>query len=528
MAYPEYGYETESKSQSLVGAYVVLQINAKAMVVGYTDSPISAVARALGTRKYLALVEKEVQIPTCSDALTAGWHAYRVSFVGRHTQRGRSPCTDDCLPIFPARFNSKNNVPIAPSHPLPFEECCHRPSTEAIVRIHQQPPYYQSSLHTLSEVQISRVSGARKLTSATETSANDDHGSVSPPSLQSDATSLTFRSPAASPRAEVEYFFARNEREHTPASLRTASPALSALADLALASTPTSQDFAFNRPARMMTPASDLTSTSRTETAVSALFDTDQYPEHEHEYGSSAVPRVRPRRHQTLDSASVYSTSTARSSIALNFESPSTSNLVLGLEVELDEVPLVDVSFDLNELKAESEVLPDPRGFMEERDVVIQLVQKSKERERSVASSPLSVPRPELTPPDARSEHRLSLMRVRSRQSTNTVPPLMPASASMMPRSPNKLRRVKSSQSSRRTHMPDTSSMNTNTNTNTKTLRPSKLRKRVSTSTSLGVSASEGRKARSVRRGKILPRRRRRRSTCDRVPVPGIRVSFED
>lgn len=315
---------------------------------------------------------KELQIPTCSDAPTAGWRAYRVSFVGRHTQHGRSPCTDDCLPIFPARFTSKNNVPIAPSHPLPFEECCHRPSTEAIVRIHQQPPYYQSSQHTLSEVQITRVSGARRLASATDSSANDDHGSVLPPSLQSDATSLTFRSPAASPRAEVEYFFARNEPEHSHASLRAASPALSALADLALAPTPTSQDFAFNRPARIMTPASDLTSTSRTETAVSALFDTDQDPEHE--YGSCTVPRVRPRRHQTLDSASVYSTSTARSSIALNLESPSTSNLVLALEVELDEVPLVDVSFNLEELKAESEVLPDPRGFMEERDVVIQCV----------------------------------------------------------------------------------------------------------------------------------------------------------
>ncbi len=58
MSYPGYEYESESNSQSLVGAYVVLQINAKAMVAGYTESPISAVARALGTRKYLALVEK--------------------------------------------------------------------------------------------------------------------------------------------------------------------------------------------------------------------------------------------------------------------------------------------------------------------------------------------------------------------------------------------------------------------------------------------------------------------------------------
>ena len=56
MSYPFPEYASEPKS--LVGAYVVLQINAKAMVAGSTDSPVSAVARALGTKKYVALVEK--------------------------------------------------------------------------------------------------------------------------------------------------------------------------------------------------------------------------------------------------------------------------------------------------------------------------------------------------------------------------------------------------------------------------------------------------------------------------------------
>ena len=45
-------------SSSLVGSYIALQINAKAMVAEYADSPILALAKALGTQKYVALVEK--------------------------------------------------------------------------------------------------------------------------------------------------------------------------------------------------------------------------------------------------------------------------------------------------------------------------------------------------------------------------------------------------------------------------------------------------------------------------------------
>ena len=45
-------------NSSLVGSYVALQINAKAMVAEYADSPILALANALGTQKYVALVEK--------------------------------------------------------------------------------------------------------------------------------------------------------------------------------------------------------------------------------------------------------------------------------------------------------------------------------------------------------------------------------------------------------------------------------------------------------------------------------------
>lgn len=47
-----------SASDSLVGSYVALQINARAMVAEYADKPILALANALGTQKYVALVEK--------------------------------------------------------------------------------------------------------------------------------------------------------------------------------------------------------------------------------------------------------------------------------------------------------------------------------------------------------------------------------------------------------------------------------------------------------------------------------------
>ena len=43
---------------SLVGSYVVLQINPKAMVAEYADRPIYAVAKALAAQKYIALVDK--------------------------------------------------------------------------------------------------------------------------------------------------------------------------------------------------------------------------------------------------------------------------------------------------------------------------------------------------------------------------------------------------------------------------------------------------------------------------------------
>ena len=43
---------------SLVGSYVVLQINPKAMVAEFGDGPIYALAKALGTGKFVGLIDK--------------------------------------------------------------------------------------------------------------------------------------------------------------------------------------------------------------------------------------------------------------------------------------------------------------------------------------------------------------------------------------------------------------------------------------------------------------------------------------
>ncbi|KAI0697505.1 hypothetical protein C8T65DRAFT_22001 [Cerioporus squamosus] len=393
-------------SDTLVGSYVMVQINARAMVAGYEDALILAVAKALGTKRYVALVEKEVQIPSSSDEPL--WRVYRISLVGGHAQAGRGPCSSDCLPIFPAASSSS----IKPSHALPLTHCCHRPSMEALIRIHASADR-QASPWTLPDEQMRSLVGARKM------SAAHPPAETYLPSIRSDATSFTFRSPASQPRDEADYVYSRFDRQPT-------SPTLSALADLALAPSPTSQNFSI-QPPRITTPASDITSGTGTETSVSALFE-----------------RARPRRHGTSDSASVYSTSTARSSIALNLESPSTSKLALGPDIPIDDIPLVDLSFDLETL----EDVSDPAGFLEERDVVFQLLQKAKKRQRNdtAASSRLLTPKS-----DPKDDRRLSISRIRSRQSADTYLSATPThSQPQTPRTPRKLRRARSHYSSRR------------------------------------------------------------------------------
>ena len=110
-----------------------------------------------------------------------------------------------------------------------------------------------------------------------------------------------------------------------------------------------------SQPPRVFTPTSHITSTSVAETSVSELFD-----------------REKARaRHDTMDSASVYSatetdTDSTSTSVVVLLESPDAPTLEC--DADLDDIPLVDVSFDLSELV----VVPDPVGFLEERDVVTQ------------------------------------------------------------------------------------------------------------------------------------------------------------
>ena len=83
-----------------------------------------------------------------------------------------------------------------------------------------------------------------------------------------------------------------------------------------------------------------------------------------------------PRRKDTFDSASVYSTDSAATSEDVHrrngskyqicLDQASASQLVLPADVGLDDVPLVDVAFDLAALAS----VPDPSAFFEERDVM--------------------------------------------------------------------------------------------------------------------------------------------------------------
>ena len=397
---------------------------------------------------------QEVQIPSSSDEPL--WRVYRISLVGGHAPAERASCSTECIPIVPATPSTQSSVAVKPSQSLPLPDCCHRPALEAFVRVHATAGQ-ESSPWTLADEQIRSLVKARKASPAHQAAENYL------PSIRSEATSLTFRSPALLPRDEADYIYSRFDQQ------QPASPALSALADLALAPSlsPTSQTFSI-QPPRITTPASDITSGTGTETSVSALFD-----------------RTQPRRHGTLDSASVYSTSTARSSIALNLESPSTSKLVLGPEIDTDDIPLVDLSFNLDAL----EDLSEPAGFLEERDVVFQyvnapcplpsytrspraphpqlmltlllllrrLVQKAKKRQRNDALAAASASR-SLTPSSPKdSDRRLSITRIRSRQSADTYLSTTPTRSqtpsqtqTQTQRAPRKLRRARSHYSSRR------------------------------------------------------------------------------
>ncbi|KAI1794487.1 hypothetical protein LXA43DRAFT_1117167 [Ganoderma leucocontextum] len=366
-------------TSSLVGSYVALQINAKAMVAEYADSPILALAKALGTQKYVALVEKEVQVASCSDEPM--WRVYRVSFVGRHTRlRPGAPLPEErCLPIYPASpsCHATAHAPVRPSKPFPKHDCCHRPGIETFIRVHRQP-HHTRPQWTLTDEQMSRVAVMRKKLDGGEDGADD------------------------------------------------------------------TEDGSYVQPPRLFTPTSHITSTSVAETSVSELFD-----------------REKARtRHDTMDSVSVYSadtnTDSTSTSVVVLLESPSASKLAVSMTLEcdadLEDIPLVDVSFDLSELVT----IPDPADFLEERNVVAHLVRKAETRHRNT-------PTPSVLSANAHStfdaESRrlsLSLSRVRSHQSQRTLvgsratsplsaPPLPPVPVpAPAPVGPAKLRKARS------------------------------------------------------------------------------------
>ncbi|EJF59727.1 hypothetical protein DICSQDRAFT_128063 [Dichomitus squalens LYAD-421 SS1] len=355
-------------SASLVGSYVVLQINARAMVAEYADSPILALAKALGTQKYVALVEKEVRVASCSDEPM--WRVYRVSFVGRHPRLrpglsgSSSPSPDGCLPIYPATPSCHETAyaPVHPSKAFPKGDCCHRPELETFIRVHRQPHHVPPQWR-LSDEQIARVTAMRE--------------SADPSITGSEASYV-----------------------------------------------------------QVFTPTSHITSTSAAETSVSELFDRAEMR----------------KRHDTMDSGSVYSSTTASTStsVVVLLEAPSASQLALTLECDayLDDIPLVDVSFDISELAT----IPDPAEFLEERNVVAQLVRKAETRERNS-------PAPSIHTADARSafdveSRRPSLSRCQSYRSQTQrtvtsraasplaappIPPLPP-----IPAGPAKLRKSRS------------------------------------------------------------------------------------
>ncbi|TBU34216.1 hypothetical protein BD311DRAFT_802586 [Dichomitus squalens] len=436
-------------SASLVGSYVVLQINARAMVAEYADSPILALAKALGTQKYVALVEKEVRVASCSDEPM--WRMYRVSFVGRHPRLrpglsgSGSPSPDGCLPIYPATPSCHETAyaPVHPSKPFPKRDCCHRPELETFIRVHRQPHHVPPHWR-LSDEQIARVAAMRESADPSITGSEASYVQVPSytssegqrASVRSDETDTTIRQPIAlSPHRKETFPFAHLMRNGAGASRDKRLPRLPPPSPLSpsFAGRTASPD---GQPARVFTPTSHITSTSAAETSVSELFDRAEMR----------------KRHDTMDSGSVYSSTTASTStsVVVLLEAPSASKLALTLEcdADLDDIPLVDVSFDISELAS----IPDPAEFLEERNVVAQLVRKAETRERNT-------PAPSIHTADARSafdveSRRPSLSRCQSYRSQTQrtvtsraasplaappIPPLPP-----IPAGPTKLRKSRS------------------------------------------------------------------------------------
>ena len=308
------------------------------------------------------------------------WRVYRVSFVGRHPRLRpglsgtSSPAPEGCLPIYPANpsCHSTAYAPVRPSKPFPTPDCCHRPELETFIRVHRQPHHAQPQW-TLSDDQIARVTAMRQNAQlsagldarkdapyALHPSYSSSEPGTRRESVRSDDTDATVRQPVAlSPHRNETFPFALHNMSNGTAARRDKQlPLLPPPSPLRPNFTSRTSSPDGGHTPRVFTPTSHMTSTSAAETSVSELFDRDS----------------RRKRHDTMDSGSVYSTHTTSTStspsVVVLLEGASASKLALALEcdADMDDIPLVDVSFDLSELAA----IPEPAEFLEERDVVAQ------------------------------------------------------------------------------------------------------------------------------------------------------------
>ncbi|KAH9941716.1 uncharacterized protein BXZ73DRAFT_74907 [Epithele typhae] len=435
---------------SLVGSYVALRINPKAMVAEYGDGPVLAVASALGTRRYVALV---VQIPSPPELSPArspkrnihiitqevlpqaliypGWRTYRLAFLGRHDAPKHphdllsSACVaalahDDPTAVALAPWRVLSAV--RPSRALPFpagQQCCHWVSLQdAFVRVHEQSLAHVQPLAEDNGGPADGTDHARAWTVAER-----DVRKLLAAARRCEADRANVRAVLPPPAGRIRRAAAVPVLQHPrPAQLypgqefgvlppAAQGTSLNQLADLALAPPPLTPPPLTPPPPRTLSPA---------DTAASAS-------------GSELFERVHPRLDD--DAASVYSTdretdATPASSCptpspvpfpaqkAQVEEEDEPLDLSIPADMKAEDAPFVDVSLDLGAL----EDVASPDEFFMERKVVMQLVQKAKDRQRNELTSPsVTLSLPERAPRPNKLSKRARPSHARAPSATSTL-----------------------------------------------------------------------------------------------------------
>ena len=317
-------------------------------------------------------------------ASSLGWRAYRVSFVGRH-HHSASSGPSACVPIQPAASRAHQNAPVTlrPARPFPFTDCCHRSSLEAFVRIRtpQQPPAYHRTypaarsgagpgpsgpppMWSLASAEMGKLAIARR--------AEQDRATLraaTPPPARTPQA----QHPAHLPFPSKEFGYLSDYFDRDVGRRGTHA----ALADLALSTFPLYAAAAQVQTLAPPVPAPGGSAWPGPPRGMSPASHSSAQP-------SELFERV-PGRHDTLDSASVYSAESVATSVPpvpgekvgskyqvyMEPESSASASVIaFPLGTHWDEVPVVEISFDLGAL----EDVPDPSGFFEERDVVVKCV----------------------------------------------------------------------------------------------------------------------------------------------------------